>query len=83
MDRQYTYRFFEVNNKDTENDIFKYIMRSMWDYYQNSNNIKSVQSLLGQTFNENYPKIFDNLIIEYVKANMSTISKKKQKKTDI
>ena len=47
---------------------------------ENSNNIKSVQSLLGQTFNENYPKIFDNLIIEYVKANMSKISKKKQKK---
>ena len=80
MDRQYTYRFFEVNNKDTENDIFKYVMLSMWDFYQNCNNVKSVQSLLGQTFNENYPKIFDNLIIEYVKTNMSKISKKKQKK---
>lgn len=81
MDRQYTLRFFKFRSKDTENDIFKFVMRSMWDFYQNSNNVKSVQSLLGQTFNENYPKIFDNLIIEYVKDKLPNEPKKKRKKS--
>lgn len=81
MDRQYTLRFFKFRSKDTENDIFKFVMRSMWDFYQNSNNLKSVQSLLGQTFNENYPKIFDNLIIEYVKDKLPNEPKKKRMKS--
>ncbi|MBO5817450.1 MAG: hypothetical protein J6R26_05855 [Paludibacteraceae bacterium] len=69
MDRQYTYRFFETKSKDTEIDIFKYVMCSMWKFYQNPIHVKSIKPLLGQTFNENFPKIFDNLIIEYIKEN--------------
>ena len=70
MDRQYTYNFFETRSTDTEKDIFKCVMRAMWDFYQNLNNLEIVRSLKGQTFNENYPKIFDNLIIEYVKHKL-------------
>jgi hypothetical protein len=79
MDRQYTYRFFEAIAKDTEENIFQYVMRTMWDFYQNSNNIESVKPLLGQDFNENYPKIFDNLIIAYVHKNLPKESKKQKK----
>lgn len=81
MDRQYTLRFFEFRNKDTENEKFKYVMREMWNFYQDPNNLASVKYLLGECFNENYPKIFDNLIIEYVKEHdpKKVTSKRKSK----
>lgn len=81
IDRQYTCTFFGVYlNAKNEQAFFKEVMCTMWNFYQNSNNIQSVKSLLGKTFSENYPKIFDNLIIEYINHENAHRPKKKQKK---
>ena len=80
IDRQYTCQFFEVSNKEPETKIFEEVIKTMWSFYQDPDRIQLLSPILGKPFNENYPKIFDNLIIEYVKVNFPKIQKKKQKK---
>ena len=70
MDRQYTCTFFGVNlNSKNEQTIFKEVIRQMWEFYQDSNHIRLLKPILGKPFNMSFPKIFDNLIINYVKAH--------------
>ena len=70
MDRQYTCTFFGVNlNRKNEQTIFKKVIRQMWEFYQDSNHIRLLKPILGKPFNMSFPKIFDNLIINYVKAH--------------
>ena len=80
IDRQYTCQFFGITpNSKNEQTIFKDVIRQMWEFYQNLHHIKLLKPILGQPFNESYPKIFDNLIIEYQKKNPSnSITSKRQ-----
>lgn len=80
IDRQYTCQFFGITpNSKNEQTIFKDVIRQMWEFYQNLHHIKLLKPILGLPFNESYPKIFDNLIIEYQKKNPSnSITSKRQ-----
>ena len=71
MDREYTCKFFKVYlNSKSEQTFFKKVIKEMWRFYQDTNNVQSLSPILGTPFNESYPKIFDNLIIEYQKVNL-------------
>lgn len=64
IDREYTCRFFKFYlNSNNEQTIFKKVIREMWSFYQDSSHIQKLEPILGKPFNENYPKIYDNLII--------------------
>lgn len=80
IDRQYTCQFFGTTpNSKNEQTIFKDVIRQMWEFYQNLHHIKLLKPILGQPFNESYPKNFDNLIIECQKKNPSnSITSKRQ-----
>ena len=70
MDRQYTCKFFGVNlNSKNEQTFFKEVIHQMWKFYQDPNQIRLLKPILGKPFNMSFPKIFDNLIINYVKAH--------------
>lgn len=75
IDRQYTIRFFKCDDlnkvvgdfKDTqeESEYFNFIMIKAFDFVNQIKNDKLVK--IDNDFNTSYPKIFDNLIMTYVK----------------
>lgn len=82
IDRQYTIRFFRCEdlNKtppnfspDEEKTYFNYILKKS---YLLINSIKSDKRInIDNNFNSSYPKIFDNLIVSYIKTSFSTDEK--------
>ena len=72
IDREYTLTFFYGNKnltKTKELKAFNYIMKKMWDFYHNSNNVSFIKCQNGKAFCDSLPKIFDNMIIAYKKTN--------------
>ena len=73
MDRNYTLEFFGVNltnkSEDKEKEVFQAIMRKMWEFFQDS---RTAGVKVGCVFAENYPKLFDSLIVAYLQKNKIT-----------
>lgn len=69
MDRNYTLDFFNMSlgSEEKERKFFQFVMRQMWIFYQDKEYWGTI--VLGGTFSGSYPKIFDNLIIAYMKEN--------------
>lgn len=69
MDRHYTLDFFNMSlgNEEKEHKFFQFVMRQMWEFYQDKHHLKSIK--LGDSFCKSYPKVFDNLIIAYMKEH--------------
>lgn len=67
IDNLYTLTFFKDGlKKKNEMEKFQYIITQMWLFYKC---VKLSKIKVGLSFAHSYPKIFDNLIIEYVKQN--------------
>lgn len=79
IDRQYTIRFFKNeeleksigNFKDIneEADYFDFILRKAFEFVSIVKKDKSLK--IDNAFNTSYPKIFDNLIITFVKEKLN------------
>ena len=78
IDNRYTLTFFidDIKGK-SEQDIFQYIIKQMWRFYHN---IDISYIKLGDTLAHSYPKVFDNLIIEYMQHNVYSKNIKQTKK---
>ena len=77
IDRQYTIRFFkcielrknvgDFKGENEEKEYFEYIMEKAYDFIVQ---IKSCDKIIiDNKFNTSYPKIFDNIIVAYIKTN--------------
>ena len=75
IDRQYTLQFFyetkshPINDNKHGEDVFKKVMTAMYNFYQNPENVKNATGYLndkGQKFCDSLPKIFDNIIVNYI-----------------
>ena len=71
IDRQYTIRFFSENlfnfRGDEEIKYFRHIISRMYQFTEVIREDRSIS--LDLIFNTSYPKIFDNLIMAYIKTN--------------
>lgn len=84
IDREYTLKFVLqkkhiVINPKNEQEIFQNVMKTMFDFFQLPAIIQMLPKItLGENnFNTSYPKIFDNLIIAYMKHLQPHKSEKK------
>ena len=77
IDRQYTIRFFKCQDltktvgdfkNDEESSYFNFIMERAHDFITHINNDERV--IIDNEFNTSYPKIFDNLIVAYIKTGI-------------
>ena len=77
IDRQYTIRFFKCQDltktvgdfkNDEESSYFNFIMEKAHDFITHINNDERV--IIDNEFNTSYPKIFDNLIVAYIKTGI-------------
>ena len=75
IDRQYTLQFFygtkshPINDNKYGEEVFKKVMTAMYNFYQNPENVKNATDYLndkGQKFCDSLPKIFDNIIVNYI-----------------
>jgi hypothetical protein len=83
IDRQYTIRFFTTKNSDflnpdgkfkavpnfkntDENEYLQLILEKLFDFTQHIKNNNKIK--VEPPFNTSFPKIFDNLIMTYVKS---------------
>ena len=63
IDNYYTLTFFKSELKGfSEQQKFQHIMRRMWEFYKN---VGAANIKIGGTFAHSYPKMFDNLIMEF------------------
>ena len=78
IDNRYTLAFFITDIKEkSEQEKFQYVIKQMWNFYQE---IDISYIKLGDTFAHSYPKVFDNLIIEYMLHNVYSKNIKQTKK---
>lgn len=77
MDRQYTLKFFggswnqSKDKEQAQKDFFEKVMRNMYDFLKENKIVKDMKDAAywGIASNTSLPKMFDNFIIVYVKAN--------------
>lgn len=75
MDRNYTLDFFHMslNSEEKERRFFRTVMIQMWKFFNVDTTLSDFNSVYGSIFSKSYPKIFDNLIIAYKRADIKNL----------